>query len=702
MSTAAVPFVRRALWRPAEGTLTPEPLHALLGPRGAGKTKALDAIADACAGTLVHAKLDFAEPQLGNPVVAVAYAAFMFARHWDNLPEDPAFHRVGLSLLALSEPLPPDRKGARARLLKSIDNYLHEDADDRVANLAGAAADIAAVLARLVTKLSVDVDGRKLVTGAVVALLKLAKRRRRSVRRALKWFDGLLDGANTLDSLIELSRGRTDPLDHLMRAFLADLADNAQQWSIPVRRCECEPRRLRDQPHEHAWVLLADHTDAGGGAGSEFLSALVRVRLERQPARDPLLVVAATSRWSSAWGNWWREPWRTGAESPARRPIPLLSEADFDEWTRHLDATADAAGNPTRAWFPVWLDPPTATEIAELASARPDGWDQAAFDALVRRLSGELPAAVRDITEGVRAQPSDAEPDARSLLFRLVVRKASGEHALETKPLWEHALRFCLPDTLQTKPLWHTIPQAVAVAVRLRQPGRPADDLDPAVFPDARHILRTLRESLWVSTFAARPSRLWPVAGGDEEHPAVLHPWLVACLLAGLHAESATAGRHPGALAWAELFSRMSDCYGAPNGDQDKTAVARRLYHDLACDRFEQVVAALVGRFPLDDHRDWVRLLDQVTMAPSRWPAVEPTDEVFDRLVPENQQTRDTVETSVAGLVAMLWLYHDPHTVPNTLRDKQIHTSFGRLANNHSSRLDTDALTDAAKRFGRQ
>ena len=688
MITAADLFVRQALWRPAAGTTAPEPVAALLGPPGAGKTTALKAIADACGAAVVHARLDFAEPQLKNAVAAVSYAAFLFMRHWENLPNDPTFHRVGLSLLALTEKLPPDRKDAKARLRKSIDDYLHKDVDDQVANLASAAADIATVVAKIVTNLPVDRAGRELVTGGVVALLRLSRRHGRSVRRALKWFDGLLDGANSLDSLIDLSRGGQDPLDHLMSAFLADLTDNAAQWSIPVRKCACEPGRRRDQPHEHPWVLLADHVEAADGAGWDFLSALVKARQARRPTRDPLLVVAAVDRWSpAAWGSWWREPWYTGAERPSRRPIPLLSRVDFDEWTRHLDATADDEANPTRAWFPVWLDPPTPTRISELAGHKPDGWDRPAFDEHVRQLSGDLPAAAKHIAKGVAVQPSDAVPDARSVLFRTV----------EPNTLWEQALRSCLPDTLQAKPLWYIIPQAVAVAVRLRQPGPAADDLDHAVFPDANLILRTLRERLWVSTFAAGPSRLWPVVADDAEHPAVLHPWLLACLLAGLHAESPNAGRREGAFAWADLFSRMSDAYAATAED-----TARRLYYDLACDRFGPVVAALVRRFPLDDHRDWVRLLDQVTAAPCRWPAVESTDKIFDRLVPENQQGRTTVETAVATLLARLWLGHDPHTVPNALCDTQIRTSFEHLANNFSSRLDTSALTDAAKRFGRQ
>jgi len=306
-------------------------------------------------------------------------------------------------------------------------------------------------------------------------------------------------------------------------------------------------------------------------------------------------------------------------------------------------------------------------------------------------LSGELPAAAKQIGEWVAEQPSDAEPDFHSPLFRVG----------KTPALWERALKSSLPGTLVVNPLWRTIPEAVAVAVHLLEPARAVDDLDAASFPQAAHILGSLRENLWVSTFAARPSRLWPVAPGSPEHPAVMHPLLVGCLLAGLHEESAAADRRPGALAWADMFSRLSDTCrdaDAPAGRLD--SLARRFYYDLACDRFDQVVAELVKQFSLEEHRDWVHVLDQVTAAPCRWAAIEPAEQIIGRLAPDDQAGRDPVQATVAGLVVRLWLYRDPHAVPNTQWDNQISENFLRLANNHTARADTTALKEAAARFG--
>jgi hypothetical protein len=45
---------------------------------------------------------------------------------------------------------------------------------------------------------------------------KTAVREATEAKYASRWFDGLLDGANTLDSLIDLSRRTSNPLDHLV------------------------------------------------------------------------------------------------------------------------------------------------------------------------------------------------------------------------------------------------------------------------------------------------------------------------------------------------------------------------------------------------------------------------------------------------------------------------------------------------------
>ncbi|MET9258696.1 hypothetical protein [Amycolatopsis sp. NPDC004079] len=679
MITAAELFVGQAFRRPAEGTAVPEPVVALLGPKGSGKSTALKAIAGACGGTLVHARLDFQDARVADPISAVACVSFLLARHWDNLPRDPAFHRVGLSLLALNETLPQDRDAARAYVLQLIGSYLHQEEDERIADMAGAAVRFAVSLSGI----GDQVPGpavQKAVSSGIGALLRLANRRRRSVRQALRWFSGLLEGASTIDSLIELSQRGSDPLPHVMNAFLTDLQRSADQWTTPVRRCQCLAPRGQDGPHEHAWALLIDNVDATP-AGRAFLTAFIRARQNRLPERDPLLIVAAMDRWSAAWGHEWREPWLTKADCPDGRPVPLLSQADFKQWTQHLAA---ARAGAARAWYPVWLDPPGPEVLRELAPTTPDGWEPAVFDEFVQRLSGGLPAAAQEIGRWVAELPTDVAPLDRSLLFQ----------PYEGIALWERALKSFLPMSLLADALHAVIPQAVAVAVRLGQPGRSAG-LDPAAFPDANDILRSLRENLWISTFAARPSRLWPVSAPGREHPAALHPWLLACLLAGLHAQS--ADRHPVAMTWAEVFGRMANTCAEPTGETEDQA--RRLYYALACDNFAPVVRELVDQFAEVAHPAWVRLVDQITMAPCRLPAVEPTEDSVTKLVPDGPPGRESAEAAITSIVARLWLYHDPHTVPSPSHDKRISKNFTRLAGNYAAGDDTDALTEAAAQF---
>lgn len=656
----------------------PEPVIALLGPKGAGKTTALETLSRECGGTLVHALLDFAvlktkqhqEPP--DPIAAVAYVAFEFTRSWTNLPHDPTFHRVGLSLLALNERLPDDRGAARTKIKELIKDYGRQPRPAWVEDTANAAITLSLSL----TGIAATPLGQAVQVAAkpaIAALLRLSGRRDRN--RAERWISGLpqAEQRSTLDSLIALSRHRGNALDHMMAALLADLVDNAAQWPIPVKKCECRLPQP-DQEHSHAWLLLLDNIgDADSDCGWRFLAALIKARRARVSAagpatmeHDPLLVVAAVDRWTSTWRQWWREPWHAKADSPAQQPIPLLSNAAFETWTRHA-ACAGEAADQARAWFPVWLDPADAAELATLAPAS-DGHDDT-FATFVRQLSGGLPSAAIDIGKQVAAMPQPGFP----------------------RPLarWEQALRANLPPDLLQRPFWRTIPEAVAVVSQLLEPDQPADDLDADTFPDAARILRLLRENLWISTF--NPDLANPL----RPERATMHPWLMSLLLAGLAEESKLADRRPGALTWDSLFRELATTRGEPAGAN------RKLFYNLACDKFTSVIDELVRWFTVDSHEDWVRLLVDVTAAPCPRPAIATTAQAVEDLAPDDEPGRTTLRASVSTLVAILWLYGNPLTVPDHHWDKKIHDSFMRLANNDSARADVTALTDAAAAFSR-
>src|SRR5690242_11382951 len=78
--------------------LQAEPIVALLGPRGAGKTPLLAALSQQCAGTVIHAAINFSAHDF-DPIQAAAYISFEMMRGWETTRQDPSFHRFALGLL---------------------------------------------------------------------------------------------------------------------------------------------------------------------------------------------------------------------------------------------------------------------------------------------------------------------------------------------------------------------------------------------------------------------------------------------------------------------------------------------------------------------------------------------------------------------------------------------------------------------------
>jgi hypothetical protein len=706
MGDSSVPvthtFLRNMLWRHGD---VPEPIVALLGPRGSGKSTALDALSLECGGTVVHARLDFGDPKGIDAVAGVGFVAFELMRSWRNRPHDPTFHRVGLSLLALNERLEPDRDAARRQIDALVRQYVRGTRRGEIAATVGGAVSSSVAFATALTGIDATPQGavvravNERAKPVIVALLQRAARL--NLRGALDWQRSIpqAEQATTIDSMIALSRTRRhDALNHLMHALLADIEDNVTRRPEVIRGCRCLPAASsKHNRHEHVWVLTVDNAD--NDRGRQFLAALLKARKERavvpagaRPRHDPLLVVTAVDRWNAAWGRWWQEPWQSTVDSPPRQRVPLFSQASRDQWSRHARAVADAVEHRGRGWYPVWLDPLGDNETATMAAAPTDGPDKDAFDAFVRGLSGNRPSAVVDIREQLMANPPAVVPG--DPVPRSVLGQTGGE---DERPLWERAVRSCLPgDPLPRRP-WRAVPAAVAVAAHLVEPGRTLDDLGLADHPDVVHALHALQSHLWISTFEARPSRLRPVTYGDTEQAAALHPWPARCLFAGLAAESATDPRRTGTRMWEDLFT--SPPGDASAGGQVHTAAV--LFRDLACDRFDPVVAALAARFDVDDHLTWVRLLDDVTGAPCRSAAVESTEVTVARLVPEHVEGRTAVQATVTDLVALLWLYRDPLTVPANKWDERIHDAFEKLAF-LSTRQNLRALRDSAAQFQEQ
>jgi hypothetical protein len=658
---------------------------ALLGPSGSGKSTALQALSRECGGTVVHARLDFAEHPDLDPIAAAAFVAFSLMRGWTNLRRRPVFHRLGLSLLALNEQLDSSRDVAQAQIKGLIQQYLQRQPlvrfGERVPDVLFTAAEVAnAVGGIAVPNTDIVRDRAKPVIGA---LLRSAARV--GLRGAMSYHRRVpeTEDASTVDWLIALSTGpRTNAVDYVMRALLADIEAFVRDHPPASAPCDClVPEDARDRSHDHVWLLLLDNVRST--AGEQFVQALIKARQRRfdvppgtTPECDPLLVVTAVDRWRPAWGQWWREPWQT--KSLGRRPIRVFSEADRGQWARHA---RDAPRTNTAAgWYPVWLDPVSGDGVAGPRAGLP--WNRADVAALA---SGH-PAAMNELESALDevALRADGDPLPATILD---VRDDEGS------PLWERAARAALPGLLPADRTWQEIPAAVVVAARLSEPARRGDDLPVERFPDATRTQRELRTHLWISTFAARPSPLWRVSRGDEEHPAALHPWLSRCLLAGLAADSTGAGPS----TWDRLFAEPFDTDPDPG---------RTLFRHLAQGRFTAVVKELVDMFDAIDHLAWVRLLDDATSAPCRLPHREPFAVSHHRLVPDHVPGRTAVEAAVTSLTALLWLCRDPLAMPVVPHNgskqapwhEKIQTDFGKLAN-LSARADVSALEQAAGQF---
>ncbi len=703
---AAELFHRRMLWREPERL---EPVVALLGPSGAGKSAALEALAGECGGTVLHARLDFAVHDV-EPIPAAALVTFELMRRWTNTRHGPTFHRFGLGLLALNEQLPADRAQARDRIAELIRLYVRGTGPGRFAGRMGRAADAVVRLADGVAAGTLSHIGaapaaeiieavRERARPAIGALLRGTARL--WVLRALRWWNDRVAGdEHYVDSLIRLSRAPSDlATSHLLRALLADIRENAVKRPPLVSDCDClvpGPRGRRER-HGHCWMLLVDNADTV--RGHRFLTELAAARCLRaapddsRPAQsDPLLVVGAYGTWQAEWGRWWCEPWRARPRpDSAQRRVPLFSRATHELWAgRNAPAVAGSA-EPSACWYPVWLDPMDAEHTTRRLALRGADRGEPGLGALAHRLSGGHRGAVA----ALETAADDAPRGATGLLNTVV----DGCGA----PLWQWAVERCVPGSVGTRP-WARLPEIAVAGGYLADRQGEGDGRLPAELAALAATLDSLRRHLWISTFAARPSRLWTIARGDADHPAVLHPWPARCLLFGLAGSTACSDAVPaGPEGWDGLFLRLSAALvpGPAAGAREDApgATARALYYDLALGGFARVAAALAARFDHEDHRGWLRLLDDVTTAPCRQLASCDPVELYQGLLAEFAGSPTTpVQMVSAKLVALLWLCNDSLVTPDRAWDKEIHEAFDRLANN-STRSDVGPLREAAARF---
>ncbi|MFE3184017.1 hypothetical protein ACFXKR_24565 [Streptomyces violascens] len=696
-------FLRHMLWRyPGQR----QPVVALLGPRGSGKTDLLRAVSRACGGTVVHAGLDFEENPV-DPVSAAALVAFQMMRGWDNLRRGPVFHRFGLGLLALNENLDADRGRAADQIRELIQQYTRNSRTGRFAagveHAAAATMDVVAqgALSPLVSGPAREVvsavrDQAKPVIGSL-----LQSAARWGVRDALRWHISVpeAESARSIDALIRLSStSRSAAVGPLMAAFLADVKDQAERHPPLRSACSCAlpAHGARRDRHDHAWVLLVD--GAQTPSGRRFLTELAGARSRNQAAdpdgsgaADPLLVLAACGQWQSEWTSWWCEPWRSTplAATPQRR-VPLLSRATRTLWARENDAAVAVERGPAAAWwYPVWLDPMTEEQVG-YAMDRSDPSPARPLPAsVVHRLTGGHRGAVSAVLD----EPFGAHPGPHGPAVSLLAPADE-----DGTPLWSHALETSLPEGLPVPgTTWSTAPAIVLAAAYLADVRTAQDPRLPATSTELPRSLELLRRHLWVSTFTHRHSRIRQIGWGDSDGPATLHPWLARSALTALN--TARPARPDGTTPWHELFAAQSVALAAlPTHGGEAAAVERGLFHDLALGRFAPVAAALADRFD-EDHRAWIRLLDHLSSAPCRLLYEHSPQEAYALLLDGVEDGGQTVlAVATAKLLALLWLYSDPLTEHTRRWDGELQECFTRLAHN-SRLLDVSPLQQAAAAF---
>ncbi|MYS21908.1 hypothetical protein GTW78_17340, partial [Streptomyces sp. SID4948] len=521
---AAGLFHRRMLWREGERV---EPMVALLGPAGAGKSTALRSLASECGSTVVHATLDFAEHDLDS-IPAAAMVTFDMMRGWANRRE-LTFHRFALGLLALNEELDANRARARDQINELIRAYVRNTGRGRsmtrMERVTEAAVDVAAigVLGHIGAGPTGEIvqTARDRAKPAIGSLLQSTARW--GMRDSLRFYGNLLRAETVIDGLIALSRATpAAAVGHLLRALLADMRDNDVHRPPLPSACTClvpGSGTRRAAKHGHAWMLLVDNADTS--RGRRFLADLADARCARAvpgdglpPAYDPLLVVAAFGEWQPGLTRWWSEPWRAEPRpGTAQRRIPPFSRAERSLWANPNEAAVTRTGDASACWYPVWLEPLNRPAGARPAARGTTSAAEADAD-FVGRLSAGHPAAMADLNEAltlVHPAMVDGAPNARGVM------DSEGNGA--TAPLWRRAVTDALPDVLDGA-AWHAVPDVATAAAYLADRQSAQDGRLPASPPGLSQVVESLRRHLWISTFNARPSRLWPIARGAAVHPA--------------------------------------------------------------------------------------------------------------------------------------------------------------------------------------
>jgi hypothetical protein len=649
-------LVRRLLPSQANGEpARPQPVVVLLGPVGAGKTRALESVRSACGSGTVHACFDFDSAPTASTVEVLAALAFEFAQEWTARP--PArFARFTLGLTAVQAPLTrANREADRKKLADLINCFARNRSAERIAD------SVTEMISR-----TIDVNGGQPYGDIAHRVLPtlVGRLARKRLGAAKKWHADYpaANGAEPLDALLTLRRATLEHLDvateWLTEAFLADVRESHLRLSRPDPGSPCSCVDTDWNRHRHNWLVLLDNIDQP--AGTAFVQDLVAARDRHQQARhgeyDALLVLATSGRWDARWEARWVAPWKSEPVTTGTvRTVPPADAATYAYW-------AAASRQEPPAWrFPVLLEPLPVAAIAAILGVEA----HSPVCRFVQRATAGLPGAVHHLAGCLPDRR--LRPGARDVLSDEMLSGEVGEPAgssrwlqvLKQARLTDHLSDLDLDDFVTAAP-FATAPWLV-----------PHDAATLTCQPSVGRILTELRTAMWVSG---------PDRGAVVTGQACLHPWIGRALVAALVQRDAAAN-----WSYAEQFrALLADSGGDP---------VREAYCQLALGEIGDVVDLFGRTFDAWPHQEWVERLNLVVSVPDELPRDRTSAELYDELVRKANRhaAPGPLTHTIARLVVASWLAADTFARPDPAQLRIIEHCYRELAPK-SPRSDVSAL----------
>lgn len=666
----------------------PLPVITLLGRPGSGKTFALEHLETVTRGTPV-ARIDFAEAADQRPHEVALHLAFLLSRKHPAM-RPMRFPRLLIGLLAVQPELSlTDRKQAVRELRRALRRTRSGSAAEASENVAGL----------------IDVLGLSpvpYIDKIVGVLLRGFEHLPASafLNRALASYgsSGGVAGNDALEELVELnrrSRGRTDSdREYVDRRLCGAFLDDARAAFVRGR-------------HEQNCLALLDNIDHGHGA-TEFLSVLLRLRTEaaRSQVHDPLLFVTTSATTAAVPGPC--------DGSPEDRHLENAGQAGYERWL------ARAGEPPSQWWYPVRLRDFDQVEVSleaarqETLAAHRTGRQETGLlvhsTPLVYRLTCGHPWSVHQLHQAI-ARLAEHHPDVHDL--RGLLDAAPPGSATPNGEDEDDEVRRQLPFLVHDYLLGGLTEDQRAAATRIAAARTPKAAVNCGLLNDqpehARDtVIRELRRRLWLTRPVPEDARARGGRGpsgylrpqGAEaatdttfDGRPVLHPWLRLLLLDRMSGP-------PGSLReWQRTHGALRDWHQRHEQPLDT------LYHRLALDELEAVVAYFAAGLGAADLRPWLRELYHVTAAPLYRAQLSDDSphhearELAHRHAPEAFADRVTGRP-LAELCAALWLAGDPRNrLPPGAPELnfKIGTMFRQLAMTADS--DADTLLDEAARF---